>query len=118
MKLLIVEDDAAIRESVTDVLTEEGFAVKVTDSVEAALDYLSHAALPSGILLDLMMKNMDGRHLLATLKSDPFFEKIPIIIMTAARVFDVPGAAMILRKPFTVRELLNAIEKHCTHPAS
>lgn len=117
MPVLVVEDDRAIRESITDLLEEEGFVVEAAKSVEEALDILARGTPPCVILLDLMMPHMDGRHLLATLKADRTYGHIPVVVMTAARVFEAPGAEAILRKPFSVGAVLGLVEQHC-HRAS
>lgn len=117
MTILLVEDDRAIRDSLHDLLLDEGYAVTPAKSVEEALDVLSRERRPCLILLDLMMPRMDGRTLLATLKSDADLAAIPVVVMTAARVFEAPGAAAVLRKPFHVDAVLELVEQFCARPA-
>ncbi len=116
MTILLVEDDRAIRDSLHDLLLDEGYAVTPAKSVEEALDVLARERCPCLILLDLMMPRMDGRTMLATLKSDPDLARIPVIVMTAARVFEAPGAAAVLRKPFHVDAILELVEQFCGRP--
>lgn len=113
MTILLVEDDRAIRDSLHDLLMDEGYSVSAAKSVEEALDVLARDRPPCLILLDLMMPRMDGRTLLATLKSDPDLQRIPVVVMTAARVFEAPGAAAVLRKPFHVDAVLELVEQFC-----
>src|SRR5690242_5374004 len=59
--ILVVEDDADVREALVDVLEAEGFSVAMAEDGAQALDYLGGAApRPALILLDLMMPNMNG----------------------------------------------------------
>lgn len=107
--MLVVEDDPQIREIVSDLLETEGYKVVQAACVEDALDVMANV-IPDRVLLDLMMKRLDGRHLLATIKSDPTFQHIPVVIMTAARQYQCPGAKEVLEKPFSIDQLLKALE--------
>jgi CheY-like chemotaxis protein len=66
--ILLVEDDADIRESLKGVLEDEGFSVQEASNGREALDVLLRTAIPCVILLDRMMPIMDGRQFLDELR--------------------------------------------------
>ena len=79
-KILIVEDDAAVRRSLAETLVEEGYHVSVAESAEAGLSALEEAA-PDVVLSDVRMPGMDGVELLRLLKQRA--PGIDVILMTA-----------------------------------
>ncbi len=80
--VLIVEDDAPLRELVRRMLEREGYAVVEAKHGRAALDRLREGA-PGVILLDLMMPVMDGFEFLAELRREDAWRGIPVIVLTA-----------------------------------
>lgn len=109
-KILIVEDDLGIRETLVDLVQVLGF-----DSIEAsngqqALDLLQRIR-PNIILSDIMMPVMDGIRFLKILKRDEHFCTIPVIILTARTELEERlesykyGADGYLTKPFNMTEL-------------
>jgi len=117
--ILLVEDDAAAREALSDILRDEGYAVQTAENGRQALAYLESAARPCLILLDLVMPVMDGwefreRQLAATELS-----AIPVVVLTATAGKGVAGvdAKDILRKPIDFDALLRRVEAHCVRPA-
>jgi CheY-like chemotaxis protein len=110
-RILVVEDDADIREAMTECLAFEGY-----DAEGAANGALALAALRTvrydAIVLDLMMPVMTGREVLAHLSADPSLAAIPVVVCTALRDADVYalGTARLF-KPFEVSELLGAVRR-------
>ena len=80
--VLIVEDDAPLRELLRRMLEREGYAVVEAEHGRAALDRLREGA-PGVILLDLMMPVMDGFEFLAELRREDAWRGIPVIVLTA-----------------------------------
>jgi DNA-binding response OmpR family regulator len=111
-RVLVVDDEPMVRETLGQVLTEEGYVVDVAIDGETALDRV-HAARPDAILLDLMMPGMNGRQFLQALRDDPAYEHVPVLIMTAVHGLEVNlatlGASEVVEKPFNVDELLNKV---------
>lgn len=109
--ILIVDDDQALRETLADFLTAEGYAVEEAESVSAARARIE-ARAPALVLLDLNMPGGDGLPLAAELRART---SIPIIIVsgkgsTIDRVVGLEvGADDYLAKPFELRELLARI---------
>ena len=84
--VLLIDDDAAIRDALTELLVDEGFVVHCTVNGREALDWLHQAAdPPDAILLDLMMPVMDGRTLLRHRKAEPLLRRIPLLVFSADR---------------------------------
>ncbi len=113
--VLVVEDDACIRDSVASVLDDFGHAVKTMVHGRAALDFLRDAPPPAVILLDLMMPVMDGAEFLARKLRRPMLAAVPVYLMTASApaTFDLCGIESVLRKPFAIDELLAIVQRHC-----
>ncbi|HET7307620.1 MAG TPA: response regulator [Gammaproteobacteria bacterium] len=118
-KVLIVEDDREVRDSLTSLLEMEGYSAAVADHGRAALDYLrSEKELPCLILLDLMMPVMDGFTFRAEQKADAALGNIPVVVMSAAGNIHekLPGleAKAYLKKPMDFDDVVSAVEQYCT----
>lgn len=112
-RILIIEDDPDIAESITYNLKREGYRTEVAESGELGLRLaLNVASPPSLIILDLMLPGMSGMELCRRLRREPATEKTPIIILTAKaseadKIFGLElGADDYMTKPFSVKELL------------
>jgi PAS domain S-box-containing protein len=109
--ILVVEDDAASREVVVELLAQNGLpAVAVADG-QAALEWLE-GELPSVVLLDLMMPRLDGYEVLTRMRADPRLAELPVVVMTAFdsdeevhRAF-ASGADDYVHKPLRSAELV------------
>lgn len=115
-KVLVVDDDLDIRETLVELLEDEGYMVDTAADGEAALGQLRDAAEPSVILLDLMMPRMDGFAFLQELRGDPRLAALPIVVLTAGRKIDQDalGVPCLLPKPVGADELLAALASQCT----
>lgn len=110
-QILIVEDDEDSRRALTNVLEDEGFSVAAVDSCEAALDYL-HRSAPELIVLDLMMRGMDGWEFRHAQKQDVGLAGIPVISISAAGKLVDADVAFALRKPLDYDEFVTAVEHY------
>jgi CheY-like chemotaxis protein len=109
---MVVDDEPAICDMLTTVLSDEGYqSVAVSSGAEA----LARAAAerPDLFLIDLMMPGMDGRTLAARLRAMPEMAATPIIMMSAAvrTMATPPGVAEFLAKPFDLDQLLDSLER-------
>ncbi|HWO24736.1 MAG TPA: response regulator [Kofleriaceae bacterium] len=111
-RVLVVDDEPMVRETLGQVLSDEGYVVDLAVDGESALERV-HAARPDAILLDLMMPGMNGRQFLQALRADPAFGSVPVLLMTAVHGLEVNlatlGASEVVEKPFNVDELLNKV---------
>lgn len=110
-RILVVDDNKAIRDSLVDALGDEGFDVTCVDNGHAALESV-RKALPSLVLLDLMMPDWDGATVAQRLAEAGC--RAPIIVVSADRSGEARARAMgavgFLPKPFDLPSLLRLIE--------
>lgn len=112
--VLVVDDDSDIRETIAEVLSDEGYPVELASNGREALDVLGAArAKPGLILLDLMMPELDGWGFMAELEKLPVLAAIPVIVFSAHSVNpEAVGALKVcgfLRKPLRLHELLELV---------
>jgi CheY-like chemotaxis protein len=114
--ILLVDDDRDIRDTIEQILTDEGFSVSTAVDGEDALTRLAgRGGLPRLILLDLMMPVMDGREFLARVQGDSRLAEIPIVIISSARDVQRESAALgtagYLAKPIELDHLLTNVRR-------
>jgi CheY-like chemotaxis protein len=109
-KILIVDDEPAIRFLITAVLEDEGYELFEAADGREAVTLLADVQ-PDLIILDVMMPGITGYELCAKLKQEPTTREIVIIMLTAKgqerdrRHSEQAGADYYLRKPFSPLEL-------------
>jgi DNA-binding response OmpR family regulator len=114
-KILIVDDDAEIVELLEDVLERDGrFEIKTASSgYEAGM--ATEKFRPELILLDYMLPDVNGNVVCQTIRRNPEFENIKIIIISGVVKQDEiaqllkSGAEDFIRKPFNITELTDKI---------
>ncbi len=113
--ILLVEDDDAIRESVSECLVLEGYNVALAVNGAEALDWLERADRPAVVLLDMIMPVMTGAELLVRMRRNPVLASVPVVLMTAAMQKEpaAMSAQALLPKPFDLAELLKTVERFC-----
>jgi signal transduction histidine kinase len=111
--LLVVEDDADIREALDGLLSMEGFRVKGCSNGREALDWLRVAGKPDLILLDLMMPVMDGWQFRVAQKDDPELATIPVLALSADATAKAAAidADAYLKKPVDYETLIDTIDR-------
>jgi DNA-binding response OmpR family regulator len=114
-RVLVIEDEAAIRERMVRILAYEGYETRGAESGLAGVS-IAHAFRPDVILCDLMMPDGDGHEALSLLRQHLDTETIPIVFVSAVterasiRQAMEGGADDYLTKPFTSEELVAAVE--------
>jgi len=112
--ILIVEDEAAIREMTAHALVREGFEVEQAEDADQAINLIADR-LPVLVLLDWMLPGMSGLELARRLKRDEMTRHLPVIMLTARGDEDdrvrglESGADDYVSKPFSPRELIARI---------
>lgn len=83
-RVLLVEDEADIRDLLRDALDEDGFVVVTAANGREALEMLRTGLRPAAIVLDLMMPSMNGWDFRQEQLKDPELRQIPVVVITAA----------------------------------
>ena len=115
IKVLLVEDDRALREALADTLLLAGHGFRAVASAEEALEAVAGESF-SLVISDVNMPGMDGHQLLGRLRASQ--PQLPVLLMTAhgavERAVDAmrQGAADYLVKPFEPRALLDLVARH------
>lgn len=116
--VLFVEDDPALRETVTEVLEEEGYQVMSVTNGAEGLQLLENGSQPGLILLDLMMPTMNGWEFYNQLQQQPQHASIPVVVLSAVAEFQRRrgklDVAEILPKPIDISRLLAAVDRAYT----
>ncbi|MCE2942959.1 MAG: response regulator, partial [Gemmatimonadetes bacterium] len=109
-RVLLVEDEEALRRVVKDLLEREGFVVSEAADGVGALDEIDRSA-PDIVVLDLNLPRLDGYGVLSHLRARQATANLPVLVLTAkgdedseVRVFEF-GANDYLTKPFRPRAL-------------
>ncbi|MDJ0621318.1 MAG: response regulator [Desulfocapsaceae bacterium] len=111
----VVDDDTDLRESITEILSEEGFAVRSFAGAETALAGFD-TAIPQIAIVDYMMPGMDGMTLIFMIKKK--YPRLKVIMITAFSTVENAVAAMkggaddYLPKPFKKNDLLTAVRRN------
>jgi CheY-like chemotaxis protein len=116
-QVLLVDDDADIREVTSMALIDAGYAVVEASGGREALARLATGSCrPVTILLDMSMPGMDGPEFLAELRKLPAFAAVAVILTSAQEdlreAAAVLGVAGYLRKPIGVDELIDMVAMH------
>ena len=113
--VLVVEDDAELREMMVAMLALEGFEPEAAcDGLEALARLRTRGPRPHVIVLDMMMPRMDGWEFCRHRAKDPTLGDIPVVVLSAAPAdkLKVPVDAVV-PKPFDYDRLLTTIRAHC-----
>jgi CheY-like chemotaxis protein len=114
-KVLIVEDDAEIREELAAVLRDLGYAVESVGNGRDALDRLRWGLRPGVILLDLRMTVMTGWEFRAEQRKNAAIADIPVIAMTTGRwkPEDLRDFPEQIQKPLDLTKLQDLLDRYC-----
>ncbi|QPH38914.1 response regulator [Pedobacter endophyticus] len=115
IKILICDDEEDILAITEYILTESGYNVIAINNSLMVIEEIGRE-MPNLVLLDLSMPKLTGDEIVADLKSDPAFQKIPVIIFSANRngrkVAMEAGADDFIDKPFDIDVMLKILENH------
>jgi DNA-binding response OmpR family regulator len=114
-QILVVEDQPATSDLIAEVLKEEGYEVKVVDTLQKARNNLARA-LPELLILDRSLPDGDGLELCHELRKEEKSAHMPLLILTAQKAVEEKvaglkgGADDYLAKPFNTQELVARVE--------
>ena len=111
-KIMVVDDEPAIRDLIVAVLEDEGYEVVVAISGRRAIELLPQER-PDLVLMDIMMPEMDGREAFRRIRELPDLAHTPVVMMSAATAPDrlAPRVSAFLAKPFDLDHLLETIAR-------
>ena len=115
-RVLIVEDEPHIIESLSFVLGREGFLVSSALDGEAAVEVLRRDP-PDLVILDVMLPRLNGFEVLKLAKSDPALKSIPVIVLTAKgqqqdrRLAEEIGSDGFMTKLFSNRDVIDNVRR-------
>jgi two-component system response regulator MprA len=114
--VLIVDDDRRLRETIAELLAEDGYRVVTADHGARALERMrgEHVCM---VLLDLMMPTKSGFQVLSELIGDPEMPRVPVGVISALVTETPLGTVGVLRKPFDLDRLLALVHNHAGVPA-
>lgn len=113
-KILVIEDEEAVRSNITELLTQEGFETFEAENGRAGIN-LAKKIIPDLIISDILMPEIDGFGVLQELQNNILTSSIPFIFLTARTdIADIrmgmrEGADDYLTKPYKAADLLDAI---------
>jgi two-component system alkaline phosphatase synthesis response regulator PhoP len=114
-KILVVDDEPAVRLLLRSMLSEEYTVVEAGDGKQALT--IAGIEPPDLILMDIMMPRMDGYVACGRIKKDPFLKEIPVVMLTAVgyelnkKLAREVGAEGYITKPFDLQELMAIINR-------
>jgi two-component system, chemotaxis family, chemotaxis protein CheY len=117
-QVLVVEDDADIREALVEVFRDHGFDATGAWNGREGLDKIQGGGLrPCLIVLDLMMPIMNGAEFSESLHQIPEVARTPIVVISAHRDVDRTvqeiGAVAHLHKPIKIADLIAVAGEYC-----
>ncbi len=106
--MLIVDDDADIRDSLREAFEEEGYEASTAANGAEALALLTQKAPPGVVILDLVLPVMDGSRVYQAMQADEALANIPVIVSTSnpARA---PSGVVVIPKPLKLDRLLDTV---------
>jgi len=111
-KILIVEDDLVLLETLTEILTYDGYQCRGCDS-PGTVTAVAESFRPDLFIIDYMLPDWNGGELCGAIRGMDGFEQTPIIITSAYTKILLSladyGCDAILEKPFNIDELLNLV---------
>lgn len=113
--ILVIEDDADVREALAEAITEAGLSVVLAEDGQDGLERLRAGCLPAVILLDLRMPRLNGEEFLRAIRAEPAWERVPVISMTAGvePIGDDADVVAHFKKPFDLQDLLDIVRSLC-----
>lgn len=112
MMVLVVEDEVDARDTLRDVLEDEGYRVMVARDGKEALQHLAGAAVPSLVILDLLMPGMGGNAFYDEMQRSRSLARIPVLVTTSDPT-RAPRGVPTLEKPIQIDTLLSLVALAC-----
>ena len=105
--VLIVEDEEGIRDSLRELLQDEGYEVAVACDGNEAVHQLAQRQ-PALVILDLLLPYMSGNDVYALMQRSPSLAKVPVLVTTTDPT-SAPRGLPVLEKPIVFKDLLHMV---------
>ncbi|WP_304222390.1 response regulator [Gracilinema caldarium] len=116
-RVLVVDDSAAIRQSITYVLQQGGYEVIEAKDGQDGLDTMARIEVPDLIITDVNMPNLDGIGFIRRIREQIKYKFVPIVVLTTESQGEKmnegkeAGATAWIVKPFSADKLLGVVKK-------
>jgi CheY-like chemotaxis protein len=109
--ILLVEDDPDVRDSLQDILEDEGFDVVPASNGKQAIDFLTLNEPPRAdlVILDLLMPMVSGWEVLQHMTAEPRLASVPVIVLSAVMTPRPARAQGFVRKPFSLEAFVGEV---------
>lgn len=117
--VLVIEDDAEIRNCLAEALIEEGYDVVAARNGAEGIELLERSPKIALVVLDLMMPVMNGYEFMRWVRERDTYKHIPVLVVSAnvdRRRMD--GVSEVIRKPFDLDDLFRSVNKVTEHSRS
>ena len=111
--VLVVEDEADLRETIRDGLELNGYAVVTAKDGQDALDKIEGIEMVCLVILDLLMPVMNGWDFLEKMRQRSALASIPVVVHTSAPGPAPAGVTRVLQKPVMFDRLLSTVREYC-----
>ena len=116
-KILLVEDEAALRKTLGTILKQEGYKMVLAADGETGLR-MAKTKKPDLILLDLILPKIHGFDVLTQLKSDPSTKQIPVIVLTnlekiedIEKAIEMGATTYLIKARYSLEEVVEKVRK-------
>ncbi len=109
--ILLVEDDPDVRDSLQDILEDEGFDVVPASNGKQAIEFLAsnEPARADLVILDLLMPMVSGWEVLQHMAAQPQLAGVPVIVLSAVMTPRPARAQGFVRKPFSLETFVGEV---------
>jgi CheY-like chemotaxis protein len=119
-EVMVIDDDPDVRDMIGIILSGRGIDAVGEGDGATALEHLRQGALPSLILLDLMMPRLSGADFLREVRRDPRLGGIPVVVLSgdneAVKISEALGVGCCLRKPVELDDLIDVVSRLASAP--
>jgi CheY-like chemotaxis protein len=111
-RILVVDDNADLRENLVEALELEGYLVSAAANGQRALDLLATGPAPHLVIIDMMMPGLSGEELVARVRAEPRLASVRLVLASGhSPRSGTPPVDAVLLKPFGVEQLNGVLRR-------
>lgn len=111
--VLLVEDEDELRESMRDLLEDNGYTVVAASDGQEALDALARIEHLCVVILDLLMPRVNGWDFFEKMRARPELTGVPVVVQSSAPSRAPAGVTLVLKKPVEPERLISVVREYC-----